>query len=287
MKAFDPNYLLSLPPRVTEQSYTKKDVMLYALGVGAGQVGGDTELPFVFEQDLKVLPTMAVVLGYPGFWQMEPQYGITWQKLLHAEQSVRFERPFPVEGAIRSELTIDSIVDKGSEKGALLYSRRRITAADSGDLLATVVQVSFLRADGGKGGSQVTAPSPHAIPDRDADIVTAASTRPEQALIYRLSGDYNPLHADPAVAREAGLPRPILHGLCTYGIVGRLVLGQLCGNDPVRMKRLDCRFTAPVFPGDDLRVSIWKDATGRAAFRVDVPERNVTAINNGYVEFIA
>lgn len=282
---FDPHYLLGLPPRVTMHSYTRRDTMLYALGVGAGQDPEARDLRFVYEEDLQALPTMAVVHGYPGFWQKEPQYGIDWKKVLHAEQSVTFERPLPVEGEVRSELTIDAIVDKGAEKGALLYSTRRVFDCGDDVLLASVQQVSFLRGDGGKGGSDTVPPKPYAIPDRPADIELAASTRPEQALIYRLSGDYNPLHADPGVARDAGLPRPILHGLCTYGIAGRVVLDALCANEPGRMKKLDGRFTAPVLPGDDLRVSIWREGEGRAAYRVDVPARGVTAINNGYVEF--
>lgn len=282
---YDPQHLVAMPPRVTVRQHSRRDTMLYALGVGAGHSGEEQDLPFIYEAGLQALPTMAVVLATPGFWQMEPQYGLDWKRLLHGEQSLVIERPLPVEGEVRSELTIEAIVDKGAGRGAVLASRRTLFDHASGELLATLRQTSFLRGEGGKGGTQASAPSPHPVPDRAPDIETTAATRREQALIYRLSGDYNPLHVDPAVAREGGLPRPILHGLCTYGIAGRVLLGQLCGRDPARLKRLDVRFTAPVLPGDELVFSIWREAPGKAAFRVAVPAREVTVINNGYVEY--
>lgn len=283
--AFDPAWLVELPPLVSTRLHSRRDTILYALGVGAGQDGEEQDLPFVYEQDLKALPTMAVVLATPGFWQKEPQYGIDWKRILHGEQSVTFERALPVEGKIRSELTIESIIDKGVGKGALLTSRRKLFDGDSGTLLATIRQLSFLRGNGGQGGTSTDAAIPRAIPNRAADLVVPSDTRREQALLYRLSGDYNPLHVDRAVAAEAGQLRPILHGLCTYGIAGRIILRALCGDDAARLKRLDGRFTAPVLPGDALSISIWQEAAGRAAFRVDVPGRGVTAINNGFAEF--
>lgn len=282
---FDPAYLLGLPPRVMHHRYARRDTMLYALGVGAGQSPDRDDLPFVYEENLQALPTMAVVLAYPGFWQKEPQYGIDWKKVLHAEQSVVFHALLPAEGEVRGELTIDDIIDKGAEKGALLYSTRRIFDTATDALLASVKQVSFLRGDGGHGGSSTTQPPPHVPPSTAPDIELDLLTRPEQALIYRLSGDYNPLHADPAVAREAGLPAPILHGLCTYGIVGRALLAALCDDEPMRLHRIDCRFTAPVFPGERLELSIWRRDAGRASFQVRVAERKALVLDNGYAEF--
>lgn len=280
---FDRERLLALPPRVTHHRFTRRDTMLYALGVGAAQQPGD--LPFVYEENLAALPTMAVVLAYPGFWQKEPEYGIDWKRVLHAEQSVVFHAPLPVEGEVRGELTIDHIVDKGPAKGALLYSRRKIFDTADERLLASVTQVSFLRGDGGCGGPSTPPRAPHIVPDGEPDAVLVLETRPEQALVYRLSGDYNPLHADPDVAAEAGLPRPILHGLCTYGIAGRALLAALCDNRPARMRRLDCRFTAPVFPGDTLELDYWRRAGGTASYRVRVPERDALVLDNGLVEF--
>lgn len=282
----DATRLLALPPRLLTHTYGRRDTMLYALGVGAGQDTTDPgELQFVYEEGLRALPTMAVVLAYPGFWQKEPQYGIDWRRVLHVEQSVSFLAPIPVEGTVHGELTIDTIIDKGAGKGALLYSTRRVVESASGTLIALVRQVSFLRGDGGCGGSTAVPPVPHPVPDRDADGELLLGTRPEQALLYRLSGDYNPLHADPAVAREAGLERPILHGLCSYGIAGRGLLKLLCGNDPSRLTRMDCRFTAPVYPGDSLRIQVWHEDAGRAAFQCDVPGRGAVVLNHGFAEY--
>jgi acyl dehydratase len=284
--AIDPAYLLGLPPRIIDQSLTRRDTILYALGVGAGQdVAGSDDLRFVYEDKLVALPTMAAVLANPGFWLKDSHYGVNWKLVLHAEQSVTIHSTLPVEGEIRGELTVDNIVDKGANKGALVYSTRRVFDVDRNVLLASVRQVAFLRGDGGCGGSSYAAPEPHPVPDRTPDARFTLPTRSEQALIYRLSGDYNPLHADPAVARDAGLPHPILHGLCTYGIAGRAILKTLCRNDPARLKRLDCRFSAPVFPGEDIEVSMWRVCGGRAAFQAHAVARGVLVLNHGYVEF--
>jgi acyl dehydratase len=283
---FDAAWLTDLPARVTRHDFSERDTMLYALGVGAGASPDD--LPYVYEEGLIALPTMAVMLGYPGFWQKEPQYGIDWRRVLHAEQSIRFHAPLPVSGTVRSDLAFEQVVDKGAAKGALLRSRRTLYDDADDRLLATVWQTSFLRGDGGCGTfpADAVAPEPFPVPDLPADATYDLPTRPEQALIYRLSGDYNPLHADPEVARSAGLERPILHGLCTYGIVGRALVRELCGDDPARLRQLDCRFTSPVYPGDWLRLSVWRFEAG-AAFRVDAPERAAMVINNGYAEIEA
>jgi acyl dehydratase len=224
-------------------------------------------------------------LAYPGFWQREPQYGIDWKRLLHGEQSVRLHAPLPAEATVRGELTIDKIIDKGAGKGALLYTTRRIVEEFSGALLASVEQVSFLRGDGGCGGPSGEARKPYDMPKRPADYEVLLTTRPEQALLYRLSGDYNPIHVDPRVARDAGLPQPILHGLCTYGIATRALLRVLCANETARLKRIDCRFTAPVIPGDSIAVAIWRENRGRAAFQASARERGVLVLNYGYAEF--
>lgn len=279
----DPEYLLNLPPRIDTHRYTARDTILYALGIGAGAEPED--LRFVYEGELQAFPTMAVILAYPGFWQKEPQYGIDWTRVLHGEQSTVVHAPIPVEGEVRGELVIERIVDKGEAKGALLVSRRDVYDAATNAHLATVRQVSFLRGDGGCGGSSAPLPAPHPLPDGEPDQIVTLPTRPDQALIYRLSGDFNPLHADPAIAAQANLPRPILHGLCTYGFAGRAIVRTLCGNDAARLARLDCRFTSPVFPGDTIAVSIWREAPGQAAFQARAVERDVVVLGNGYAEF--
>ncbi|WP_066700553.1 MaoC/PaaZ C-terminal domain-containing protein [Sphingobium amiense] len=278
----NPDFLLNLPPRIITHSYTRRDTMLYALGVGAGRdTTGEDDLPFVFENGLRALPTMAAVLAYPGFWQMEPRYEIDWRRVLHAEQSCEFHAPLPVEGTVRGELSIDAIVDKGAEKGALLRARRLIYNEADQRLLATVRQISFLRGDGGKGGGgEALVPLPP-VPDRTPDTKIIYAVRPEQALVYRLSGDYNPLHASPAAAHDAGFARPLLHGLCTYGFAGRAILAAACGNDPARLKVLEGRFTAPVHPGENIEVRLWQESPQDIAFQVIVPEREKIAIDNG------
>lgn len=274
----DPEKLLSQPPQLVRQNLTRRDTMLYALGLGA------TELGFVYEDGLKALPTMPVVLASPGFVWRDPKYGITWQKLLHGEQWLEIHGPIPVEGEIVGETRIEAIYDKGADKGALIISSRSISDAQ-GNLIATVRGSSFLRADGGFGGTSVGAPKPHPLPDRPPDQAVTMHTAPNQAMIYRLSGDYNPLHIDPDVARAGGFDAPILHGLCTYGVAARAVMKALCGNEPARLKRFDVRFSAPVFPGEAILIDIWNEGEGRAAFRATVPERDVMVLNNGYAEW--
>jgi len=214
----DPDFLVKIPTQIIRQTYDRRDTILYALGVGAGQRADHPgDLPFVLEDRLLALPTMAVVLASPGFWQMEPRYGIDWQRVLHAEQSCDFHAPLPVEGAVRGEFSIEAIVDKGPAKGAILRARRLIYDQADNRLLATVRQTSFLRGDGGRGSAGGDIGSLEPVPDRAPDHMVPMTTRPEQALLYRLSGDYNPLHADPAVASAAGFQRPILHGLGHMG----------------------------------------------------------------------
>ena len=276
--ALDPDRLLKLPPQETRHSFTTRDTILYALGVGAD------DLRFVYEKDLQALPTMAVVLAYPGFFWQDPAYGIDWKKILHGETSVELFATLPTAGDLHGRTTIDAIYDKGADKGAIVLSSRRIEDS-AGTHLATVRNTLFLRGDGGFGGQSEGAPRPHPLPtDRVPDHVVTLATIQNQALIYRLSGDYNPLHADPAVAQAAGFPRPILHGLCTYGVAGRAILAALCGNDPARLKRMDVRFSSPVFPGETIKVEIWREDGDRAAFRATAEERGIVVLNNGYAE---
>lgn len=275
--AIDPDKLLSMPPIVTRQVLTPRDTILYALGVGA------SELDFLFEERLKALPTMAVTLGYPGFIWRDPALGANWQKILHGEQSTILHAPLPVEGEIVGSTVIEALYDKGADKGALAMVTREIHD-DAGTHLATSRAMTFLRGDGGFGGSAEGAPVPHAIPDRAPDAVVTLSTAANLAQIYRLSGDLNPLHIDPDVARAGGFDAPILHGLATYGVIGRALLTARCGNEPARLKRLDGRFSSPVYPGETIETSIWDEEGGKLAFRARVVERDKIVFTNGYAE---
>jgi acyl dehydratase len=287
--AIDYKFLMGLPPRVVTHRYTSRDTILYALGVGAGllAVGDAKALPFVYEENLAALPTMATILAYPGFWAQEPQYGITWRKLLHRDQSIEIHAEIPAAADVRGEMTIDEIYDRGAEKGALLCFSRRIFNAATNELLATVRQVNVLRADGGFGGPADRTPPGQEAPTRPADQSARLRTGADQALVYRLSGDMNPLHVDPEVARAAGFEKPILHGLATFGLVGLSVVAQLCGYDPRKVRRLDARFSSPVYPGDTLEVSVWHLAEARAAVEARAVERDITVIRNGFVDFRA
>lgn len=273
----DPAALLSMPPIITRQTLTPRDTILYALGIGA------TELDFLFEERLKALPTMAVTLGYPGFIWRDPALGANWQKVLHGEQSTILHAPLPVAGEIVGSTRIEALYDKGADKGALAMVTREIHDG-AGTHLATSRSMTFLRGDGGFGGSAEGAPVPHPVPDRAPDAVVTLATAANQALIYRLSGDLNPLHIDPQVAKAGGFDAPILHGLATYGVIGRALLAARCGNDPVRLKRLDGRFSSPVYPGETIETSIWDEGGGKLAFRARVVERDKIVFTNGYAE---
>ena len=243
--------LMALDIPAAEQTYGPKDCMLYALGVGLGQDPmNEDELAFVYEKNLKVLPTMAAVLGHPGFWMRDRDTGIDWVRIVNGEQGVTLHQPLKGQNTVVGRQRIVEVVDKGAGKGALVLTERKVTDKATGEPIATVTQTTFCRADGGFGGPPRQAPEPHPIPTRQPDAVCDLATRPETALIYRLSGDRNPLHAEPAVAKQAGYPRPIMHGLGNFGIAGHAVLKTMCGYDPQKLVSFACRFSAPVFPGE-------------------------------------
>lgn len=285
----DPVRLRATPIPEIEHRYDGRDCVLYALGVGVGLDPMDEdELAYVDETRLRVQPTMANVLGYPGFWMRDPAYGLDWQRTVHGEHAVRLHRPLPTAGHVRGTSRITGLVDKGAGRGALIHVEREIRDVASGDLLATVAQTVFCRGDGGFGtdpAGEAPARPPHRLPDRDPDAVIELPTSPQTALIYRLSGDLNPLHASPAAARAAGFERPILHGLATFGFAGRALVRGLCGGQPARLRAMGGRFSSPVFPGETLRIELWRpDDGGRGSFRTRVAGRDAVVMDNGFVE---
>ena len=282
--AIDYNKLLALKIPDVEHSYGDKDTILYALGVGFGYdpLNAD-ELAFVYEKNLKALPTFAAMLGYPGFWVRDFPTGIDWVRSVNGEQSVTLHQPLAAKGTVIGRTKILEVIDKGAGKGALIYAERNVTDKASGALIATVTQTTFCRGDGGFGGPPRESPPVHQIPERMPDFVCELPTRPDMALIYRLSGDRNPLHIDPAVAQAAGFARPILHGLATFGVAGHALLKSVCGYDPDRLAVFGGRFSAPVFPGETIRTEMWRDGAV-ISFRAHVVERNVVAMNNGRAE---
>jgi acyl dehydratase len=247
----------------------------------------ERQLRFVDETKLKAVPTMANVLSYPGFWMRDLDTGIDWMKVVHGEQAMRLHRPLPPEGAVVGRTRIVDLVDKGPGKGALVYAERVISDAATGEKMATLLQTVFCRGDGGFGGKSEAPRTPHPVPEREPDLIVDMPTHPQMALIYRLSGDFNPLHADPAFAKKAGYDRPILHGLATYGVVGHGLMAALCDYAPERVEALEGRFSAPVFPGETISIDIWRDEPGRAAFRARIAARHAVVFNNGLVEYTA
>lgn len=277
--------LLNYPIPEMRQHLRWQDVAMYNFSVGLGQDPMDEQqLDFLYEPRLKVMPSMPVVLGAPGFWSRNPDTGMDWVKILHGEQGLILHKPLLTEGEIIGRSRVTGLVDRGEGKGALMYSEREVIDAKTGDLLATVTSTSFLRGDGGFGGPSGPVKKPHPEPERAPDVALDLATRPEQALIYRLNTDLNPLHIDPKIAAAAGYPRPILHGLCTFGTICHALLKTLCNYDTARFGKMDLRFSSPVYPGETIRTEIWHEAGG-AAFRARVVERDKVVVSNGLFRF--
>jgi acyl dehydratase len=263
-------------------SYTDKDTILYALSVGAGENPVDAqELGLVYEKNLHALPSFAAVLAHPGAWIANPRFEVNFLKLLHGEQNLIVHRPLPAQGEIEATYGVTAVVDKGEGKGALVYFEKKLADAASGELLCTVTSTLFLRADGGC-GSFGTAPAPLPVaPQAIREVIGEVATTPRSALLYRLNGDLNPIHVDPQASAKAGFDRPILHGLCTYGAVGYILTRHACGYDPSRLKSLGVRFSAPVFPGETIRVEGVRTPQG-VHFQAVVPARSQVVLSQGY-----
>ncbi len=278
---FDPQKLLNWTFPEIEHSYTEKDTILYALGLGCGaDPDAPDDLRFVYEKGLLALPTMAVVLAYPGNWLESDASTADYSKVLHGEQYLTLHRPVPPAGTVIGRSRIVDLLDKGTEKGAVLYSERTIVDKASGAPIATMASTTMLRGDGGWGGKSGPQPAPHKLPEVAPELAVDLKTHANSALIYRLSGDRNPLHADPKAAAAGGFKTPILHGLLTFGVTGRALVNACCGGDPARLKSMQVRFSAPVFPGETIRTEMWP-AGERVSFRARAVERDVVVLNNG------
>ena len=237
-------------------TYTERDVMLYALGVGCGT----DDLRFTYERDLQVLPTFAVIPSFPAMLNLGGAMDVNPALVLHGEQRIELHAPIPTSGTITTTPTIKAMYDKG--KGALVLVETE-SVDQKGRLLFRNTSGIFARGEGGFGGERGPSGPRNVPPNRPPDKSIAMATRPEQALLYRLSGDMNPLHADPEFARMAGYERPILHGLCTFGFAGRAILRAWCGNDPARLKSFEVRFSGVVYPGETITTDMWEVSPGR------------------------
>lgn len=276
--------LVGVPGQPAERSWNEADVMLYALAVGAGQDRGLHELDLTTENStglrLQVLPTFANLLAPITATHRSPLGDFDPSQVLHGEQAFVLHRPIPVSGTARSVGTITGLYDKGS--GALLVSETICTDVATGEIIATIRAALFVRGEGGFGGD----PGPSArweYPDRKPDREVIMVTRHDQTLLYRLTGDRNPLHSDPDFAARGGFAQPILHGMCTYGYTGRALLHAICGSDPTRFTSMEGRFSKPVTPGDELSVQIWID-NGSAYFRT-LSNKTDTVIDRGRMTF--
>ena len=259
------------------QRYDGRDCALYALGVGLGMDPLDAlALPFLDPTSAPALPTLATVLASPGVWLA----GFAASAVVHAAQSLVLHRPLAAAGAVVSTTRVTALARRRA--GLFVTSERRLADAESGEVIATMVQTSvLLGADAGPLPSRSEPPEP--LPARAPDAVAVLPTSPQAALIYRLSGDTNPIHSDPAVARAAGFPRPILHGLATFGLIGWALVRTLAGGDGAGLRALSGRFTAPVFPGERVRVEIWRER-GAVRLRAQVPARGVVVFDAGRAE---
>jgi len=287
--AFSREKLLNWPFDEVLQSYTQRDSMLYALSLGLGSEPTNPQhLRYVYERDLETFPTMAVVLGHPGPWMSDPETGIDMLRVLHGEQHLELHRPLPPAGELRAVNRVTEVLDKGAGKGALITIERRLfDAAGGGDApYSTQQAVIFARGNGGFGGPSGPSRPPQPLPDREPDTTVDIATLPQSALLYRLNGDYNPLHADPEIAARAGFPAPILHGLASFGIAARAVLEATGWPAAGRLAAIGLRFSAPVFPGETIRTELWREAQG-FSFRARVVARDAVVLNNGYARLQA
>jgi acyl dehydratase len=261
-------------------SYSDKDVLLYNLSIGMGRDPLDEkELPFIFEvPELRVVPTAGIIIANGG-GSLYDDVGIDWTGVVHGEQRLTMHRPLPGEAELTGSTWVSEVVDKGPDKGALLITTTECRLA-SGEPVYSTESVIFARRNGGFGGPSEQSKTPHVLPTREPDLVHVTKTREDQAALYRLNGDRTHLHIDPAFAAKAGFPRPILHGLCSYGIACRALLASVCDYDPARIGQFDVRFSAPVFPGETIHTDIWLDGD-TASFRCRVAEREAVVLNNG------
>ncbi|MGV0991691.1 MAG: MaoC/PaaZ C-terminal domain-containing protein [Mycobacterium sp.] len=286
--AIDPSAIGAVTePRIYE--WTDRDTLLYALGVGAGT----NDLAFTTENSheipQQVLPTFAVICCM-GFAAAPLVGSFNWGKLLHGSQEIRLSAPLPAAGALSVVAEVADIQDKGEGKNAIIMLRATGSDPATGAQIAETLTTLVIRGDGGFGGQPGQRAQAPEFPDREPDARVALPTRADQALLYRLSGDRNPLHSDPWFAREmAGFEKPILHGLCTYGFAGRALLAELAGGDASKLTGMSARFSSPVFPGETLTTSIWRTAPGQAVYRTEAsgPDgaTNRVVLDDGVAEF--
>lgn len=266
------------------QSYGARDAITYALSVGAGAwiEGGKSKQVVLDTMGPTVLPSYCVDLCHPGFWLADPRTTVDATRNLHAEEYFEVFGPLPACGKVTGRTRIVDVVDKGAEKGALVYLEKEVRDDSNGQLLARTRRTLLLRGDGGyEGPSGTPRPAPD-FPQGSPDLVRLITTRPDQAFLYRLNGDVNPLHVEESIAKKAGFDRPIMHGLCTFGIAATTAFFELAGGDATRFRSFGARFTAPMYPGETLRIEMWRCG----ALRAFAHERDVLVLSFGKAEIL-
>lgn len=268
------------------QRYSARDTILYALGIGMGLEPPDlVPLRYVVEDNLCAMPTMAVVLGSPGFWMQSPQTGLDWKNILHVDQELTLHQTLPASGEVLGKTMVEALVDKRAS-GAMLYTRCELFDAVTLAPLATTRSGNLCRSDGHFEGGDTFHWPVHKLPKTPSDLQCDLPSTAQAALIYRLSGDHNPLHVDITLAQQAGFESPPFHGLGTFGMAGHAALRLLCAYEPRRLKKLRARFTAPFYPGETLRTSFWTYGNGTASFECHSVQRGVVVLTNGWVEYL-
>lgn len=288
----DPQALLRRALPTVRQAWSARETILYALAVGAGQ--GDEpqdeeQLRFVYEPQLQALPTLCAVLGDPGFWMRDADSTLDWQRLVHGEESVQWFQPLPAQGEVIARHRVCRVEDRGTERGASFVVERLLADAATGQLLSRAWSTVVARGDGGFSppggpllqlGESAEAALP-AWPARPADVVVTRPTLAHQSLLYRQLADPNPLHVEPAAARRAGFERPILHGMCSFGVLALVVVNTFCNAQPARLAALRTRFTAPLYPGEILDCAFWREGD-ELRFRATARERRAVVLNHGW-----
>tara|TARA_B100000700_G_scaffold87447_1_gene98473 strand:+ start:5255 stop:6103 length:849 start_codon:yes stop_codon:yes gene_type:complete len=270
--------IMNLTSENVEISYSDKDSILYSLGIGLGNDPMNlNELKYVYENSQSVLPSMATNFQYHSPLLLKTN--INFIMVVHGEQRLSITNALPVSGDFIANAKVIGCYDKGPARGAIIEVETTVKNKKNNEEICKLVSTTFARGDGGFGGPD----SPKKeifIPDGEPDYVSEVSTKPDQALIFRLSGDYNPLHSDPNFAKAAGFEKPILHGMCTYGIACRSLVNEICENDASKLKRFDCRFSSPVYPGETIITEMWKKDK-MIYFNSKVKERDKLVLKNG------
>ena len=272
--------IMAYRPADIQVSYGERECIIYALGIGIGMDPLDPgELKFVYERaGLQAFPTMAVVLGWPGR-MTDPAFGIDERLVVAGDLKVTLHRPLAAHAKLVSRPRVKEIIDKGPGNAAIIQNTRELLGED-GKPVATVDSSTFARKHGGFGGRMSDTPVPHAVPQTAPELICDLPTPPNLALLYRLNGDENPLHADPQRAKAAGFDRPILHGAASFGVAARAILRTCADDQPERLNTIEARFSRPVFPGDTIRTEMWRQGE-RVSFQCRVVSRNDVVLSNG------